>query len=163
MPVYADGRDFDQRHPRRKILIIFRNSGDFMQSCMIFVPFIGWLVAVIIKFITNYIYYSTLDLKLSFSNGGFPSVHTATIITTTTYIGFYDNFNSPLFILAVTIAFIIMIDATHLRRSIGKHASILNHLTGKADLHEKEGHTYFQVISGAIIGILTGYILYNFF
>ena len=67
-----------------------------MQSCMIFVPFIGWLVAVIIKFITNYIYYSTLDLKLSFSNGGFPSVHTATIITTTTYIGFYDNFNSPL-------------------------------------------------------------------
>ena len=38
----------------------------------------------------------------------------------------------------------------------------LNHLTGKADLHEKEGHTYFQVISGAIIGILTGYILYNF-
>jgi uncharacterized protein len=68
-----------------------------MQSCMIFVPFIGWLVAVIIKFITNYIYYSTLDLKLSFSNGGFPSVHTATIITTTTYIGFYDNFNSPLF------------------------------------------------------------------
>ena len=109
-----------------------------MQSCMIFVPFIGWLVAVIIKFITNYIYYSTLDLKLSFSNGGFPSVHTATIITTTTYIGFYDNFNSPLFILAVTIAFIIMIDATHLRRSIGKHASILNHLTGKADLHEKK-------------------------
>lgn len=134
-----------------------------MQSCMIFVPFIGWLVAVIIKFITNYIYYSTLDLKLSFSNGGFPSVHTATIITTTTYIGLYDNFNSPLFILAVTIAFIIMIDATHLRRSIGKHASILNHLTWKADLHEKEGHTYFQVISGAIIGIVTGYILYNFF
>lgn len=109
-----------------------------MQSCMIFVPFIGWLVAVIIKFITNYIYYSTLDLKLSFSNGGFPSVHTATIITTTTYIGFYDNFNSPLFILAVTIAFIIMIDATHLRRSIGKHASILNHLTGRQTSMKKK-------------------------
>ena len=26
-------------------------------------------------------------------------IYTATIITTTTYIGFYDNFNSPLFIL----------------------------------------------------------------
>ena len=100
-----------------------------MQSCMIFCSFY-WLACSSYhkNFITNYIYYSTLDLKLSFSNGGFPSVHTATIITTTTYIGFYDNFNSPLFILAVTIAFIIMIDATHLRRSIGKHASIFKSL-----------------------------------
>lgn len=131
-----------------------------MQSCMILVPFIGWLVAVIIKFTANYITHSTMNVKLALSNGGFPSVHTATIITTTTYIGFFDGLNSTTFILAVTLSFIVMIDATHLRRSIGKHASILNHMMGRHELHEKEGHTYFQVISGAIIGIITGSILY---
>lgn len=62
------------------LILIYFYSGDFMQSHMIFVPFIGWLIAVIIKFITNYIYYSTLDLKLSFSNGGFPSVHTPLLL-----------------------------------------------------------------------------------
>ena len=131
-----------------------------MQSCMILVPFIGWLVAVSIKFITNCIFNSTMDVKLALSNGGFPSVHTATIITTTTYIGLHDGLNSTVFILAVTLSFIVMIDATHLRRSIGKHASILNNMMGKRELHGKEGHTYFQVISGAIIGIITGSILH---
>lgn len=130
-----------------------------MFPIMILVPFIGWLTAVIIKFLANYFFYSTLNLKLSFSNGGFPSVHTATIVTTTTYIGFHDGFNSSIFILALTLAFIVMIDATHLRRSIGKHAFILNQMMGKKELHEKEGHTYFQVIAGAILGIFTGYIL----
>ena len=125
-----------------------------MQSCMILVPFIGWLVAVSIKFITNCIFNSTMDVKLALSNGGFPSVHT------TTYIGLHDGLNSTVFILAVTLSFIVMIDATHLRRSIGKHASILNNMMGKRELHEKEGHTYFQVISGAIIGIITGSILH---
>lgn len=134
-----------------------------MQSYMILVPFIGWLTAVFIKFLTNYIKYSTLDLKLSFSNGGFPSVHTATMVTTTSYIGLHDGFNSSIFILAVTLSFIVMIDATHLRRSIGVHASILNQMMGKKTLHETEGHTYFQVISGAILGILIGYILYTLF
>ena len=131
-----------------------------MQSCMILVPFIGWLVAVTIKFITNAILHSSMDIKLALSNGGFPSVRTATIITTTTYIGFHDGINSTLFILAVTLSFIVMIDATHLRRSIGKHASILNSMMGRRELHEKEGHTYFQVISGAILGIITGSVLY---
>lgn len=134
-----------------------------MSSYMILVPFIGWLTAVFIKFLTNYIKYSTLNVKLSFSNGGFPSVHTATMVTTTSYIGFHDGFNSSIFILAVTLSFIVMIDATHLRRSIGVHASILNQMMGHRKLHEKEGHTYFQVISGAILGIIMGYILYTFF
>ena len=75
--------------------------GDFMQSYMFLVPFIGWLVAVIIKTFTNFFYYGNYNLKLSFSNGGFPSVHTATMITTTTYIGLYDGLSSTTFILAM--------------------------------------------------------------
>lgn len=136
--------------------------GDFMQSYMFLVPFVGWLVAVIIKTFTNFFYYGNYNLKLSFSNGGFPSVHTATIITTTTYIGLYDGFSSTTFSLAICIAFIVMVDATHLRRSIGKHAAILNKINHNHKLHEKEGHSYFQVFGGATIGIITGTILYYF-
>ena len=55
-----------------------------------------------------------------------------------------------------------MVDATHLRRSIGKHAAILNKINHNHKLHEKEGHSYFQVFGGATIGIITGTILYYF-
>ena len=135
-----------------------------MQNYIFLVPIVGWFCAVVVKTLVNFIYYKQYNLKLSFSNGGFPSAHTATVISTTTFIGFYDGFNSTLFLLAETISFIVLIDATHLRRSIGKHATILNHLmhNNKNKLHETEGHSYFQVFGGGVIGVITGYLLYYF-
>lgn len=131
-----------------------------MQNYIFIVPIIGWFVAVTIKTLVNFIYYKNYDLRLSFSNGGFPSAHTSTIISPTTFIGFYDGFNSTVFLLAVTISFIVMIDATHLRRSIGQHAKALNNLMHNNQLHETEGHSYFQVFGGGVIGVIVGYLCY---
>ena len=131
-----------------------------MTSYMFIVPMLGWLSAVIAKTIVNFCFCSRHDLRLSFANGGFPSEHTATVISAATYIGFYDNFSSTAFLLAECMAFIVMIDATHLRRSLGRHAAILNKLQGRDRLPEREGHTYFEVTGGFIFGFVVGYLCY---
>lgn len=131
-----------------------------MTSYMFIVPMLGWLSAVIAKTIVNFVFAGRRDLHLSFANGGFPSAHTATVISATTYIGFYDNFSSTAFLLAECISFIVMVDATHLRRALGRHAVILNRLQGRYKLREKEGHTYFEVAGGFILGFIIGYLCY---
>lgn len=133
-----------------------------MQSYMFLVPLIGWCAAGIIKTLVNFCYHKNYNLKLTFSNGGFPSAHTTTVITVTSYIGFHDNFASTIFLLAECVSFIVIIDATHLRRALGKHAVILNKLNGRHSLYEREGHSYLEVLAGIVIGAVVGYICFLF-
>ncbi len=131
-----------------------------MHMYVFLVPLVGWLSAVIIKTIVNFCYHHKYDLRLSFANGGFPSAHTSTVISASTYIGLYDGFTSTTFLLAECVSLIVITDATHLRRSISQHAAILNKLNGNHKLSEREGHTYLEVFGGFIVGIIVGYIFY---
>lgn len=91
----------------------------------ILAPFIGWILAGSVKFLINYLRYGQ-EARERIGNGGFPSNHTTIIFSEVMLIGFKNGFYTPMFGLGVAIAFIVIIDATGLRRHVGKHAKYIN-------------------------------------
>ena len=97
-----------------------------------------------------------------------PSTHSALSICVATTIGIKEGWDSPLFALAIVIAFIIMADAAGVRRETGEQAKVLNKIILEffkeiklKDKRFKElvGHTPFEVIVGAFIGMVMAWIL----
>ncbi|CAK6696649.1 divergent PAP2 family protein [Synechococcus sp. BA-124 BA4] len=104
-----------------------------------------------------------------FETGGMPSSHSALITGACAGIGWELGFADPLFAFACTIAFIVMYDASGVRRAAGLQAARLNALPaslwnpGPPDrLKESLGHTRSEVLAGSLIGpaiALTGLAL----
>ncbi len=96
-----------------------------------------------------------------FETGGMPSSHSALVTAAAAGVGLELGFDHSGFALASTIAFIVMYDASGIRRSAGLIASKLNQLPadlfpselGK-DLKENLGHTRLEVLVGSLIGPL---------
>ena len=92
--------------------------------------------------------------------GGMPSSHSALVTGTAAGIGLQLGFNDPVFALASTIAFIVMYDASGIRRSAGLTAAKVNQISkGKLNqsssetvLKESLGHTKIEVLVGSIFG-----------
>lgn len=135
-----------------------------MEFIFILTPFIAWLVAGVTKFIINYIRYNRKAFSL-IGNGGFPSTHTTVVTSTTMLIGFYKGFNTPIFGLAVTVLYIIIIDALGIRKAVGKHAQVLNKYvvinTKEEILRERQGHNHMEVFGGLVLGIFLAYVIYK--
>ncbi len=92
--------------------------------------------------------------------GGMPSSHSALVTGTAAGVGLQLGFNDPLFALASSIAFIVMYDASGIRRSAGLTAAKVNQIL-KANsegsfsenvLKESLGHTKIEVLVGSILG-----------
>jgi len=105
-----------------------------------------------------------------------PSTHSALSVCVATTIGIKEGWDSPLFALAIVIAFIIMADAAGVRRETGEQAKVLNKIIleffekrkiREKNLKELVGHTPFEVIVGAFygngdgLGIMCGNLIYN--
>lgn len=133
-------------------------------------PFIGWLTSGTLKFLLNYLRYGKAA-RQKVGNGGFPSTHTTVMVTSVFLIGFHAGFNQPVFGLGVAITFIIIIDATGLRRAVGKHAARLNQIaqdthTTPTDspvpsLRESMGHTKMEILGGIGLGVLLAWLLHQ--
>lgn len=124
-------------------------------------PIFSWFLAQFIKFAAYFIQHRKVDFTKFVASGGMPSSHTAISICLATVLGIQYGFDSGLFALATVLAFIVMADATGVRRAAGKQAEVLNKLVyfSKEIKLEKElkvllGHTPIQVILGALLGIL---------
>ncbi|MBE3126754.1 MAG: divergent PAP2 family protein, partial [Candidatus Atribacteria bacterium] len=134
--------------------LIFRNK-------IIIIAFITWVVNQILKLIIFYITEKKWDMRRFVGAGGMPSTHSALSICVATTIGLKEGWDSPLFALAIVIAFIIMADAAGVRRETGEQAKVLNKIILEffeerkirdKNLKELVGHTPFEVIVGAFIG-----------
>jgi acid phosphatase family membrane protein YuiD len=125
----------------------------------ILAPFLGWFVSGCIKFAINYAKYGT-EANKKIGNGGFPSTHTTLITTTVTLIGWNEGFTSAVFGLGVTVLYIVIIDATGLRRAVGKQAAAINKLSSDKALRESMGHTSFEILGGLVLGCLLGTLLW---
>ena len=101
--------------------------------------------------------------------GGMPSSHSALVTGTAAGIGLQLGFDDPMFALASTIAFIVMYDASGVRRSAGLTAEKVNQISKvntnesstETALKESLGHTKIEVLVGSILGpsvALTGII-----
>ena len=130
------------------------------------VPFIGWLISGIIKFLINLARYGQ-GAKERIGNGGFPSTHTTTLVTTTVYIAVKNGWNTPVVGVAVGLTFIVILDALGLRQAVGEHARALNNLLTIDDgvgkrYRESMGHKLTEILGGIVLGTIIGFAL-NFF
>jgi len=93
-----------------------------------------------------------------------PSAHAAMVSALATSIAITNGFGSPLFAIAVILALIVMYDASAVQQSVGRQSLVLNRIILvlkrrepivkiEADLRELMGHTQFEVIVGAVLGI----------
>ena len=141
-----------------------RNNHDNLEAAMdltyLVTPVLTWLVVGPIKFCIT----SVRQRRLAFDlvgNGGFPSNHSAVVTSMATLIALREGINDPAFGVAVTLAFVIMIDANSLRQHVGRQAAAINRLGGAGPgvkpLRERMGHTLVEIGGGIVTGIAVGF------
>lgn len=148
---------------------------------VLLVALIGWLAAQILKTIFYAIKYKTFNPERIWGAGGMPSSHSALVSALAIATARTEGIASTEFALAMAFALVVMYDACGVRHEAGRHAREINRLrkivgklddevieeldeeidieseqeTGlEKDLKEFLGHTPFQVICGALLGIL---------
>ena len=135
-----------------------------MDLTYLITPFLTWLVVGPIKFLIN----SVRQRRWAFNlvgNGGFPSNHSSVVTSMATLIALREGMDHPAFGVAVTLAFIVMIDANSLRQHVGRQAAAINRLavevTGHITLRERMGHTLVEICGGIVTGIGMGFLVYH--
>ncbi len=142
---------------------------EFIQEYKyIVIPFLVWFGIQLFKLIYDLIVTKKFNFKRILQAGGMPSSHSAVVVSLATMVAKSEGINSPLFGVALIFAFVVMYDATGVRRAAGKQAKLLNKiietpgLTGlqvSEKLVEVLGHTPVQVFVGAFIGLVVGIIV----
>jgi len=95
--------------------------------------------------------------------GGMPSAHTAFAFSLLTVIGYTSGITSPIFVVAIVVAVIILDDALRMRIFLGRHGEALVRLIlllpkeqqkDFPHLEKKLGHEPIEAFVGAIVGII---------
>jgi len=133
---------------------------------------IGWFMAQGLKIPIHYLVERVWDWRRFFGSGGMPSSHTAMVVASSIMVGSLEGFGSPVFAVAVVLSFIVMYDATGVRRETGRQAEVINQIlrdvliNGKPisdkELKELVGHKPVEVFGGFLVGLTVAgmYILY---
>ncbi len=134
---------------------------------------IAAVTAQIIKVIINLIIFGRFIPERVWGAGGMPSSHSATVCAMVVSTGRYAGIHSTLFAIAVVVAVIVMYDAMGVRYETGEQAKVINRLLsewldqssealpllGDKKLKEMVGHTPIEVLSGATLGIVLGFVM----
>ena len=140
----------------------------FIQNKYVYVPFLLWFGIQLFKLIYDLVTTKKFNFKRILGAGGMPSSHSAVVTSLCTLIGRSEGVGSPIFAISLAFAFVVMYDACGVRRAAGKQAALLNKLIEtpgltsmqvSENLVEVLGHTPFQVLVGALIGVVAGLII----
>jgi len=124
---------------------------------------VSWTAAQVVKLLLYAIRFHKIDFRRLVGSGGMPSSHSAFITCLAVSIGREAGWSSPVFLLSLGLAFVIMADAAGVRRAAGQQAQALNRILGDLyrfdpvqpkHLKELLGHTPLQVVVGALWGVL---------
>jgi acid phosphatase family membrane protein YuiD len=105
----------------------------------------------------------SVNFKRLVELGGMPSAHSASVAALSTGVALEQGVGSPLFGVTAFFSLMTMYDAAGIRRSAGLQAEVLNRIvddlqvTGRVReerLLELLGHTPFEVLAGAALGIV---------
>ena len=141
-----------------------------MDLTYLFTPFLAWLIAGGLKFVIN----SVNAKKLAFGligYGGLPSNHSAIVSSMAMLIALKEGINQPAFGVAITLAFIVILDASSLRKQIGKQAVEINKILEKNSekdnqqnkkLRERIGHTRIEILCGILVGMAVAGLIFKF-
>jgi acid phosphatase family membrane protein YuiD len=137
-----------------------------MDLAYLVTPLITWTSVGPIKFLIN----SAKARRWAFNlvgNGGFPSNHSAVVSSMATLIALREGMDHPAFGVAVTLCFIVIIDANSLRQHVGRQAAAINRLAEGDKAHtwlrERMGHTLVEIAGGLATGIAIGHLVYALF
>lgn len=136
-----------------------------MDLSYILTPFVTWFVAGVTKFAVNSIKAREKAFGL-IGYGGLPSNHSAIVSSMAALIALKEGMDSPAFGAAITLAFIVILDASSLRRQVGRHAVAINKLAltdmAHQALRERMGHTAVEVTAGVLVGIGVALVMVTF-
>ncbi len=131
---------------------------------------LGWFVAQILKVILVLVCDRRFDITRMIGSGGMPSSHSSFVTSLATAVAFESGVSSPLFAVCGVLAFVVMYDASGVRRETGRQAEIINDIiesfgSGDAQLAGKKlkeliGHSPIEVFAGAILGVVIGLLMY---
>ena len=131
--------------------------------------FFGWLIAQVLKTIIYVAVNKNFNPERLLGDGGMPSSHSATVMSLVTATALNFGADTFEFAIAAVLALIVMHDAMGVRRETGKQAKVINNMmewfvqmdsdiSPEQKLKEFVGHTPLQVLFGALLGILVGYV-----
>lgn len=138
---------------------------EILSNRILWVAVLAWFAAQFMKVVFTAILEKKWDFsRLLFGLGGMPSSHSSVVCSLATAVGIARGFYSVEFAMCTMLAFIVMTDATGVRRSAGRQAAVLNKIVQDLvasgqwptteKLKEMLGHTPFQVVIGGLLGIL---------
>ena len=137
-----------------------------MDLAYLITPFAAWLTAGSLKFAINSLKAGRLAFGL-IGYGGLPSNHSAIVSSMAALIALREGIGHPAFGVALTLAFIVLLDANSLRRQVGLHAEAINRL-GKSEpekkvLRERMGHSKVEIIAGLAVGAAVAFAVQGLF
>lgn len=135
-----------------------------LANRVLWAAMLGWAIAQAFKVMLNFVAFRRWDFSRLFGSGGMPSSHSSFICALATAVAITRGFQSVEFAISLALALIVMYDAAGVRRSAGKQAAAINRIIQdmmtrgskltQAHLKELIGHTPFEVIMGALLGVL---------
>ena len=140
-----------------------------LSNPVLIAGFTSWVLAQLIKVPWNYLSTGKWDWVLLLRAGSMPSSHSALVASVAHASGLFVGFASPLFALALTLAVIMIYDATGIRRQAGKHAEIINRIvrdmvkgkrTKEKQLKEVLGQTPLEALAGTLLGIVVAQLIW---
>lgn len=141
-----------------------------LENKILIIAITAWIIAGVLKVLIDLWINKKLDWRRIVGSGGMPSQHTATVVSLAIATGTYAGLQSSSFAIAVILAVVVMHDATGVRLETGKQAKVLNKMMEnpifansgeefERRLKEYVGHTPFQVLVGAIVGIIVSIVM----
>ena len=138
---------------------------EIITNKVLIIPICSWAIAQLLKVIIILIQKKQLDLRYLVISGGMPSSHSAFVSALATSVALIQGLGSVAFGISAIFALVVIYDAAGVRRSVGQQSVILNRIMRELrdrrpvtelgrDLREFVGHTQFQVIIGALLGIV---------
>lgn len=122
-------------------------------------------IAQLSKLLIELVVHRRWNPKVLVETGGMPSSHSALMTGCAAGIGWELGFDGPLFALAATLCFVVLYDASGVRRAAGQTAARVNALVAAGatnndnnpdnapkPLKENLGHTRLEVLVGSLIG-----------
>ena len=136
--------------------------GQIRSNEILMIAILAWAIAQFFKIISWAFVSRDLNFKRLVDPGGMPSSHSAFVTSLATGLGLREGFDSPIFALATVFSLIVMYDASGVRRAAGKQARVLNAIIedlNRRQLHPERlrellGHTPFEVLVGALLGVI---------
>ena len=141
------------------------------QNAVFHAAFGAWLTAQVLKFFINRIFSKRWSFERIIGSGGMPSSHAAMVCALTTSVILHYGTASPLFVICIVQTVIVLYDARGVRLETGKQTRVLTAILdflkegGSAcdipeeNLKEFIGHTPFQVLVGAVLGVVVALIV----